>query len=113
MEKQLDLLERIMVGAGKSREGRPDAMVSRDAFNDTVYADGVLSAKMKRLIALAIGLRVGVTGCIIYQTKLAVEAGASKEEVTEAVLVAMAMGGTTASSESWRVGETLEEMGKL
>jgi len=41
-----------------------------------------------------------------------VAAGATKDEVLETVSVAIVMGGTAASAESWRVGKALEELGK-
>ncbi|GAI37165.1 unnamed protein product [marine sediment metagenome] len=43
---------------------------------------------------------------------MAVEAGATKAEVLEAVSVAIAMGGTPAIGWSWRVVKILEELGK-
>jgi len=112
MESQLELLDEIRKCTTKVRQELPDAMAAKDTFNDEVYKDGALSHKVKRLMALAVALRAGCTGCIIYQTKMAVEAGASKVEVLEAVSVAIAMGGTPASGWSWRVVKTLEELGK-
>jgi AhpD family alkylhydroperoxidase len=77
-----------------------------------VYKDGALSLKMKRLIALACALQSGCTRGIQGQTKDAVEAGATGEEVLEAVSVAIVMGGTAVSAETWRVVKVLEELGK-
>jgi len=87
-------------------------MAAHAAFRGEVYRDGALSHKVKRLIALAVPLRVGCTKCIIAQTKFAVEAGATKAEVLEAVSVAIYMGGSPAIGWSWRVVEVLEELGK-
>jgi len=50
-------------------------MATHAAFRGEVYRDGALSHKVKRLIALAVALRVGCTRCIIAQTKFAVEGG--------------------------------------
>jgi AhpD family alkylhydroperoxidase len=88
------------------------AMAAYTAFRQAVYKDGVLSQKMKRLIALACGLNAGCTRCIQGQTKDAVAAGATKEEILEAVAVAVVMGGTAVSAETWRVVKVLEELGK-
>ena len=112
MESQLELLDEIRKRTAEFRQELPDTMAAHDAFRDEVYKDGALSHKVKRLIALGIALRVGCTACIIYQTKLAVEAGATKAEVLEAVSVAIALGGTPAIGWSWRVVKVLEELGK-
>ena len=87
---------------------------TREAYNnlrDETYRDGALSHKVKRLIALGIALRAGCTACILHQTTLAVEAGASKAEVLEAVEVAVAISGSSALGWAWRVPRLLEEMG--
>jgi AhpD family alkylhydroperoxidase len=93
-------------------EGLPVVMKSYSAFRKTVYKDGTLSLKMKRLIALACALQSGCTRGIQGQTKDAVEAGATRDEIFEAVSVAIVMGGTAVSAETWRVVKVLEEMGK-
>jgi AhpD family alkylhydroperoxidase len=93
-------------------EGLPDVMKAYSVFRKAVYKDGALSLKIKRLIALACGLQAGCTRCIQGQTKDAVEAGATRDEILEAVSVATVMGGTTVSAETWRVVKVLEEIGK-
>ena len=89
---------------------RVPAMAAYTAFRQEAYKDGVLSRKMKRLIALACGLQAGCARCVQGQTKDAVAAGASNEEILEAVAVAIVMGGTAVSAETWRVVKVLEEM---
>lgn len=100
---------------GKYRErfdqGLP-AMAAYTAFRQEAYKDGALSQKMKRLIALACGLQAGCTRCVQGQTKEAVAAGATKEEILEAAAIAVVMGGTAVSAETWRVVKVLEELGK-
>ena len=112
MKSQLE----FYAATGKSRDefdqGLPGAMDAYTAFRKQVYKDGALSHKTKRLIALALGLQSGCIRCIIGQTRDAVEAGATKAEVLEAVSVAIVMGGTAASALSWRVVEVLKELGK-
>jgi AhpD family alkylhydroperoxidase len=87
-------------------------MAAYTTFRQAVYKDGALSQKMKRLIALACGLQAGCTRCIQGQAKDAAAAGATKEEILEAVAVAVVMGGTAVSAETWRVVKVLEELGK-
>jgi len=100
---------------GKYRDRFDEAlplMAPYTAFRKGVYQDGALNAKTKRLIALAAGLVGNCTRCVQGQTKDAVAAGATKEEVLETVAVAVVMGGTAVSAESWRVVKVLEELGK-
>lgn len=85
-------------------------MAAYTAFRKQVYKDGALSLKTKRLIALACGLQAGCTRCVQGQTRDAISAGATKNEVLEAVTVAIVMGGTAVSAETWRVVKVLEEL---
>jgi AhpD family alkylhydroperoxidase len=101
---------------GKDRDefdkALPATMPLYSAFRKEAYKDGALNRKVKRLIALAVGFQAGCTRCIIGQTRDAVEAGASKEEILEAVSIAVVMGGTAVSAETWRVVKVLKELGK-
>lgn len=111
-ESQLELYDKVVEYRGKLQEELPDMIAAHSAFRDEVYKDGALSRKVKRLVALGVALRCGCAGCIAGQTKYAVEAGATKDEVLETVFVAIVMSGTPAMAESWRVVKTLEEMGR-
>ena len=113
MENQLQLNEERMRLLEKFKQNLPDVMDAEYKFLDLVYQDGALSSKIKRLLALAIALRAGCTNCIISQTKRAIDAGATKEEVLETLAVEVAMSGTTGIAESLRVVKLLEEMGHL
>src|SRR3972149_5760163 len=111
MENQLEYYNET----GKYRDRFDDelpVMAAYTAFRKQVYQDGALSLKTKRLIALACGLQAGCTRCVQGQTKDAIAAGATREEVMEAVAVAIVMGGTAVSAETWRVVKVLEELGK-
>jgi len=112
MENQLDYYNETARYRDRFDQGLPGPMTAYSAFRQEVYRDGALSLKVKRLIALAAGLQAGCTRCTIGQTKDAVKAGATREEVLEAVSVAIVMGGTAASAESWRVVSVLEELGE-
>ena len=58
---------------------------------------GALDAKIKELMALAIGIAVHCEGCIAYHTHDAVAAGATRQELLETIGVALLMGGGPAS----------------
>ena len=111
MENQLDYYTETGKYRDKFDQGLP-VMSAYTTFRKGVYQDGILSLKTKRLIALACGLQAGCTRCVQGQTKDAIAAGATKDEVLEAVSVAVVMGGTTVSAETWRVVKVLEELGK-
>jgi len=112
-EKQLELYSSIMNYREKWSKVLPDVAAAGGAVREAVYKDGAISHKVKRLIAMAVALGIGCMPCIIAQTKQAVEAGATKEEVLEAASVLLAIHGTSGYSESWRVVKVLEEMGVM
>ena len=112
MENQLELYGEVAQYRGKLHEALPGLQDALGRLRDEVYKDGALSLKVKRLMSLGISLRAGCDGCIIGQTKLAVEAGATKAEVLETVSVAISMGGNPARTWSSMVIKTLEELGK-
>jgi len=112
MENQADYYTETGRYRDRFDEALPKLMPSYSSFRKEVYKDGALSQKTKRLIALATGLQAGCTRCVQGQTKDALAAGATKDEVLEAVAVAVVMGGTAVSAETWRVVKVLEELGK-
>jgi len=111
MESQLEYYAETGKYRDRFDQGLP-TMATYTAFRKEAYKDSALSSKVKRLIALACGFQGGCTRCIQGQTKDAVEAGATKAEVLEAVAIAVVMGGTAVSAETWRVVKVLEELGK-
>ncbi len=112
-EKQLELYDSFTKVREKLPQALPEIGAAVGTLRDAVYKDGALSRKNKRLIGMAVALGVGCTPCIIGQTKLAVEAGATKEEVLEAASVLLAIHGTTGYAETWRVVKVLEELGVI
>ena len=75
------------------REAAPDLMKGFGMMGKATYADGALSGKVKELMALAIGVSLRCEGCIAAHTKSAIDYGATREEVAEAVATAVYMGG--------------------
>lgn len=63
----------------------PQVMKEFNALNRAGSAEGVLDAKTKELIALAIGVAVRCDGCIGFHSKALVKLGASEAEVHEAL----------------------------
>jgi AhpD family alkylhydroperoxidase len=75
----------------------PEAMQAYQGLMRAVGKDGALSSKIKELMALAIGIHARCEGCVIYHVNAAIKHGASREEVAEAIAVAVEMGGGPAT----------------
>jgi AhpD family alkylhydroperoxidase len=91
----------------------PDVAVAYDELPMEVYKDGVLSGKIKRMMALTGALVHGCRACILYQTEEALALGATAEEILEACAVGISLGGTMGAGETTRVVQLLEEKGLL
>ncbi len=68
-----------------------------------------LSAKVKELMALAISIAVRCEGCIAYHVHDAVAAGASRQELMEALGVAIMMGGGPALMYAAQAQDAIEQ----
>ena len=86
--------------AQKRRELAPEIYAAFRAFGQQVFADGALPSKTKQLIAVAVAHVTQCPYCIRGHTDLALKAGASEQELMEAVWVAAEMraGGAYAHS---------------
>ncbi len=71
--------------------------------------DGALSRKVKEMMALAISIVVGCEGCIAYHVHDAVEAGATRAELLEAVSVGLMMGGGPGSIYATHALEAIDQ----
>jgi AhpD family alkylhydroperoxidase len=111
VESQVEIRNKIKVLFNKYREIMPDIARAYDELPTEVYKDGVLSGKIKRLMALTAALVKGCRACILYQTDLALDQGANLEEIFEACAVAISLGGTMAAGETTRVVQYLHEKG--
>lgn len=60
-------------------------------FAEKVYEENVLNKKTKELIALTCSVLADCVPCINWHYKKAIEAGASKEEISEAFAIAMSV----------------------
>jgi len=73
----------------KLRELQPELFQKFVEFEQAVYQPGNLSTKFKELMAVGITHVTQCDACIAYHTDKAKAAGASDEEIAEAVFVAM------------------------
>ena len=113
VENQIAIKEDIEELFNLYKEIMPDVAEAYNPLPEEVYKEGVLPAKMKRLMALNGALVHGCRGCILHQVFQALELGATAEEILEACAVAISLGGTMAAAETTRVVKYLKDMGKI
>ncbi len=91
------------------RKAIPDTWAGFGALHQAAVADGALPTKVKEMMALAIAVVKQCDGCISYHARAAAAAGATHEEVAEALGVALLMDGGTASVYGPRALAAFEE----
>jgi AhpD family alkylhydroperoxidase len=86
--------------ARKRRDLAPNQQAAFEAFGKSVFAEGALPAKTKQIIAVAVAHVTQCPYCINGHTKAALRAGATPQELMEAIWVAAEMraGGAYAHS---------------
>ena len=77
--------------ADRRRALAPAQQAAFDAFGKAVFADGSLPAKFKQIIAVAVAHVTQCPYCIKGHTKAALRAGATEQELMEAIWVAAEM----------------------
>ena len=111
VESQVELRNSIKDMFNTFCKRMPDIARAYDELPGEVYKDGVLTGKIKRLMALAASLVHGCRACMLYQTDMALDQGATVDEIFEACAVAVSLGGTMAAGETTRVVQYLHEIG--
>lgn len=71
----------------------PGVMRQFRGLMEEATKDGALNAKTKELMCVAIAVATHCEGCIVYHVRAAKKHGATREEVTETIGVAIEMGG--------------------
>jgi len=77
--------------------GTRDVFRAFNALHEAALHDGALTRREKELIAVAIAVATHCEGCIAWHVGGALDAGAERAEVAEAVGVAVMMGGGPAT----------------
>ena len=72
---------------------QPAVMKAFSGLHKAAVATGSLDTKTKELMALAISITTRCDDCIAHHTHDALEAGATRDEIAEAIGVAVLMGG--------------------
>ena len=95
--------------ARRRKELAPDVHDAFEDFSRAVFADGALPGRTKQLIAVAVAHVTQCPYCIRGHTKLARHAGASPQEIMEAIWVAAEMRAGGAYAHSTLALHALEE----
>jgi ribonuclease HI len=82
------------------------------ALDSDAYQDGALPRKTKELLGLAASLVLRCEDCITYHVVQAWEAGAREEEITEAMTIALVVGGSIVIPHLRRATALLDELAK-
>lgn len=69
----------------------PDSLKGYQTLSAANSKDSHLGEKMRQLISLAVAVTIRCDGCITFHSEAAVKAGATREEISEALGVAVAM----------------------
>ncbi|WP_175854916.1 carboxymuconolactone decarboxylase family protein [Burkholderia anthina] len=93
------LMERV----GEYAQQNPAVMQALGALNGVVEQGGHLTPKIHELIALAVAVTTRCDGCIAVHTQKAVEHGATLEEISEALGIAIALNAGAALTYTARV----------
>jgi AhpD family alkylhydroperoxidase len=107
-----DVLAEFQANLAKLQKASPEvtADFAKRLMPDALK-DGVLSTKSKELIALGIAVCAACDYCIAIHVKKCFEAGATREEIVEALGVAILMGGGPAFTYSTFVMQAIEDFG--
>jgi AhpD family alkylhydroperoxidase len=89
----------------------PNLMKGHDTMAASATAAKALDSKTRELIALAVAVTTRCDGCIAVHTQGAREAGASKEELMEALTVAIALNAGAALVYSARAMDAFKTTG--
>jgi AhpD family alkylhydroperoxidase len=113
LEKQVELQEQIHGQWNRYKVLMPHIAKAYEDLPNQAYADGTISAKMKRLMAMTAATIHGCRACILYQADEALKLGASMDEILECIGVAVSLGGTMAEGQATRLIGYLEERNLL
>ncbi|QGZ38124.1 AhpD family alkylhydroperoxidase [Pseudoduganella flava] len=100
------LLERV----GELGQRSPDVLRGLATIDNAAARTGRLEPKVHELIALAVAVTTRCDGCIAVHTKKAAEHGATVDEITEALGVAIALNAGAALTYSARVLEAHSQL---
>lgn len=113
MSHYTEVIDDLKESTRSLSQAMPDTWGAFSQLHRAAVADGALPAKVKELMALVAAVVKQCDGCIAYHAKAAARRGATPEEVTEALGVALLMDGGTASVYGPRAWDAYREFAGL
>lgn len=104
-----EVLNELRAPTRQLRKAIPDVYRAFGELHHEALAEGELDVRTKELIALAISITKLCDGCIASHARGAAKAGATSQEVAEAIGVAILMNGGPATIYGPRALEAFEE----
>jgi AhpD family alkylhydroperoxidase len=86
-----DYAPKLLEAIGELGAAAPATLAGFQALDGAAGRSGKLDARTRELIALAVAVTTRCDGCIALHSAAAARAGASREEVAEALSVAIAL----------------------
>lgn len=86
----------------------PDSLRGYQALSNANAKNSLLGEKARQLISIAVAVTTRCDGCITFHTDAALKAGATKQEIAEALGVAMAMNAGAAFIYSLRALDSVD-----
>ncbi|HEY8546572.1 MAG TPA: carboxymuconolactone decarboxylase family protein [Acidimicrobiales bacterium] len=102
------LLDDLRSPTRSLRQAAPEAWSAFADLHHAAFADGALPPVVKELMALAIAVATHCDGCVAHHGRAVARLGATREQVAEALSVALLMGGGPASVTAPRAWEVYE-----
>jgi AhpD family alkylhydroperoxidase len=107
----LDYRKKLVTRIGDFASASPDTVKGYQTLSKAGEKTGHLDAKTRELIALAVAVTTRCDGCITVHAAEAVKLGASKNEVAEALGVAIALNAGAAMVYSARALDAIDAHG--
>lgn len=101
--------KQVAVGVKEVGQLSPDTIKGYVELSSAGQKRDLLGAKIRELIALAVAVTVRCDGCIAVHTEAAIRHGATREEIAEALGVAVAVNAGAALVYSARVMDAFKE----
>jgi AhpD family alkylhydroperoxidase len=101
--------QQVLDGVGELGKLSPGTVKGYVGLGTAGQKSDLLGAKMRELIALAVAVTVRCDGCIAVHTDAAIKQGATREEIAEALGVAVAVNAGAAVVYSTRVFDAYEQ----
>jgi len=101
--------KQLAIGVKEVGQLSPDTIKGYIELSSAGQKKDLLGAKIRELIALAVAVTARCDGCITVHTEAAIRHGATKEEIAEALGVAVAVNAGAALVYSTRVMDAVKE----